>query len=346
MSTLKVDNIENLGGEPFEPSGGSGAAAWARSEASGTLINALNLSGEAVAVGVYEYTFSTPMPNTDYSVVATLTATNQGVATAMIRVDSLTTTGFRVIIAFNSTSLVSAGHSVAVFATNALPPKGGTGTDAWVATIDKAGTIGSSFNIASVNRTAAGRYTVTFTTPMPNATYSVVTAIERTTGFAPAEAAIIDKTTTSFGIFCFNIAAGEGEDYLFNAAVNATNATLPDTFTEEQIQGVIDAQPQGIAKAWVNFTGQGTVSINGSFNVSSITDNGTGDYTVNFTNNMPNANYSFTTGIVYGSTARESVCQIRQGFVLVGSIRVLTGFSYTFPTAEDFPLVSVTIHGD
>jgi hypothetical protein len=48
----------------------------------------------------------------------------------------------------------------------------------------------------------------------------------------------------------------------------------------------------GIAKAWVNFNGTGTVAIRGSFNVSSITDNGTGDYTVNFTTAMPNANYS------------------------------------------------------
>jgi len=48
----------------------------------------------------------------------------------------------------------------------------------------------------------------------------------------------------------------------------------------------------GIAKAWVNFDGTGTPAIRGSFNVSSITDNGTGDYTVNFTTAMPNTNYS------------------------------------------------------
>jgi uncharacterized protein (AIM24 family) len=49
---------------------------------------------------------------------------------------------------------------------------------------------------------------------------------------------------------------------------------------------------QGSAKAWVNFNGTGTVAIRSSFNVSSITDNGTGDYTVNFTTAMPNANYA------------------------------------------------------
>jgi hypothetical protein len=49
---------------------------------------------------------------------------------------------------------------------------------------------------------------------------------------------------------------------------------------------------QGSAKAWVNFNGTGTVAIRASYNVSSITDNGTGDYTVNFTNAFADANYS------------------------------------------------------
>ena len=45
-------------------------------------------------------------------------------------------------------------------------------------------------------------------------------------------------------------------------------------------------------KAWVNFNGTGTVAIRAQYNVSSITDNGTGDYTVNFTNAMPDTNYA------------------------------------------------------
>lgn len=45
-------------------------------------------------------------------------------------------------------------------------------------------------------------------------------------------------------------------------------------------------------RAWVNFNGTGTIAIRASGNVSSITDNGTGDYTVNFTNAMPDANYT------------------------------------------------------
>jgi len=51
---------------------------------------------------------------------------------------------------------------------------------------------------------------------------------------------------------------------------------------------------QFTAKAWVNFNGTGTVAIRDSHNVSSITDNGVGQYRTNFANTMTNANYSFT----------------------------------------------------
>ncbi len=47
-------------------------------------------------------------------------------------------------------------------------------------------------------------------------------------------------------------------------------------------------------RAWVNFNGTGTVAIRASGNVTSITDNGVGQYTVNFTTAMPDANYNVT----------------------------------------------------
>lgn len=56
----------------------------------------------------------------------------------------------------------------------------------------------------------------------------------------------------------------------------------------------------GIAKAWVNFGGTGT--INGSFNVSSITYTATGQYAINFTTAMPNANYAVA-GMSYDANA-------------------------------------------
>jgi len=51
-----------------------------------------------------------------------------------------------------------------------------------------------------------------------------------------------------------------------------------------------------LCKAWVNFNGTGTVAIRASYNVSSITDNGTGNYTVNFTTALADANYSIVGG--------------------------------------------------
>jgi len=45
-------------------------------------------------------------------------------------------------------------------------------------------------------------------------------------------------------------------------------------------------------RAWVNFDGTGTIAIRDSGNISGLTDNGTGDYTVNFTTDMPDTNYA------------------------------------------------------
>ena len=49
-----------------------------------------------------------------------------------------------------------------------------------------------------------------------------------------------------------------------------------------------------IAKAWVNFNGTGTVAIRDSYNIASITDNGTGQHTINYSTSMSDANYSIT----------------------------------------------------
>jgi hypothetical protein len=61
--------------------------------------------------------------------------------------------------------------------------------------------------------------------------------------------------------------------------------------------GIVKVQSNGVttnALAWVNFNGTGTVAIRSSYNVSSITDNGTGIYTVNFATALSDANYAWT----------------------------------------------------
>ena len=58
----------------------------------------------------------------------------------------------------------------------------------------------------------------------------------------------------------------------------------------------------GIAKAWVNFNGNSGAVIRDSENVSSTTDNATGDYTVSFTNNLSDTNYCANVSIARGPT--------------------------------------------
>ena len=70
-----------------------------------------------------------------------------------------------------------------------------------------------------------------------------------------------------------------------STTISGTNGvTFPDSTSMQT--------GQQACKAWVNFNGTGTVAIRESYNVSTITDNGTGDYTVNFTTAMPDANYA------------------------------------------------------
>jgi hypothetical protein len=54
---------------------------------------------------------------------------------------------------------------------------------------------------------------------------------------------------------------------------------------------------QGLAKAWVNFNGTGTIAARDSLNLSSLSDNNTGNYTISFTNSLGNANYLFLSGL-------------------------------------------------
>jgi len=100
--------------------------------------------------------------------------------------------------------------------------------------------------------------------------------------------------------------------------------------------------PLFACRAWVNFNGYGTVAIRASGNVSSITDNGKGDYTVNFTTDMEDANYAATANWTDGSLTRDGqdgpAIPVTYG---VGSVRILltTGSG----SARNASIVSVAI---
>ena len=78
-------------------------------------------------------------------------------------------------------------------------------------------------------------------------------------------------------------------------------------------------------RAWVNFNGTGVVAIRASGNITSITDNNTGDYTVNFTNTMPDAN--FAVSICTRLAATNTFGQMSPDATEIGAsfVRIKTG---------------------
>jgi hypothetical protein len=101
-----------------------------------------------------------------------------------------------------------------------------------------------------------------------------------------------------------NLVSGTVPDARFPATlpvasgVNLTNlpaGNLTGDVAQARLATALNASgaaPLYAARAWVNFNGTGTIAIRASGNVSSLTDNGVGDYTVNFTTVMPDANYA------------------------------------------------------
>ena len=94
-------------------------------------------------------------------------------------------------------------------------------------------------------------------------------------------------------------------------------------------------------QAWVNFNGTGTVAIRASYNVSSITDNGTGQYTVNFTTAMVDANYS----CVYsgGITSATSESMRQDGSQSTTATATIQSLNEPQTAYKDFNFVSVAI---
>jgi hypothetical protein len=82
-----------------------------------------------------------------------------------------------------------------------------------------------------------------------------------------------------------------------------TIATAESTLVQFNASG---SAPVYACRAWVNFNGTGTVAIRASGNVSSITDGGTGIYTVNFTTAMPDADYAAVCSGVVTNTAASA----------------------------------------
>ena len=141
-----------------------------------------------------------------------------------------------------------------------------------------------------------------------------------------------------------NVVLGTGGDTTItnNLTVSGTgNNSIAGTFQFNSGYGSV-ATAYG-CRAWVNFNGTGTVAIRASGNVSSITDNGTGDYTVNFTTAMPDANYSFVSTASGKSGVQSTHIAYIEWTTVPTSSLVRLQTMNTSGTQEDDPYINVAI---
>jgi hypothetical protein len=99
--------------------------------------------------------------------------------------------------------------------------------------------------------------------------------------------------------------------------------------------------PSYSARAWVNFNGTGTVAIRASGNVTSITDNNVGLYTVNFTTAMPDADYSCVASCLDDSAQSGGTVGVNTDSFATSSVRIVLSGSAV--GAQDQSVVSVAI---
>lgn len=131
---------------------------------------------------------------------------------------------------------------------------------------------------------------------------------------------------------------GDGTTYASAAEVTtgteAAKAVAPSTMVSHE----------GVCKGWINFNGTGTIAVNDSYNVSGITDNGTGLYTIAWDTDFGSANYALA-GMAQGNGGSGDPRFVEMyAAPVAGSIQVRT--ANHDGTAQDPTTVTVLAIGD
>lgn len=146
----------------------------------------------------------------------------------------------------------------------------------------------------------------------------------------------------------------------FNDATTLTSAVIPANAVgaTQLVNGSVTAAKLGtteqtrIAKAWVNFNGTTSPgTIRSSYNVSSVTKNGTGDYTVNFATAMADANYSVSLTTVSNSATDCGRIAAIKGVATTGPSNKTTSaisiiFGSTSGSLQDLADINMSIFGN
>jgi hypothetical protein len=145
--------------------------------------------------------------------------------------------------------------------------------------------------------------------------------------------------TTAAGDVAEFISEGSGNwrcvDYVKSVGLGLPSSEVLTLFNAS------GSAPVYACRAWVNFNGTGTVAVRASGNVTGITDNGTGDYTVNFTTAMPDANYAYTIAIAGAAGTSQTQGQINATAPTTSALRVFA--SQVGVGAVDVPGLCVAI---
>ena len=109
----------------------------------------------------------------------------------------------------------------------------------------------------------------------------------------------------------------------------------------------------GKAKAWVNFNGVGVAAVRSQYNVSGITDNGTGDYSPVFSTLMIDSNY--VVGIIIQNTSNSTLYGANSGCIKIGTSFTTSTFNMQAyrqtrladnAALADSDMILVTVHGN
>lgn len=151
----------------------------------------------------------------------------------------------------------------------------------------------------------------------------------------------IDGTGSISGLLAGGLPDGSVTTSEIAASAVTTGKIAGDAITAGKLDGgQSGSAPIYAARAWVNFNGTGTVAIRQSGNVTSITDNGVGLYTINFTTAMSDATYSIVGACSPDTTSGRQTRGIHPLSYSAGSVQINT---VSTANSEDQQFVNVAI---
>lgn len=260
---------------------------------------------------------------------------------------------FKDIVQRNNIAQISlqAHNSGSSFTQSFWLPISGDGTSA-----ANAAAAAASASAASASQTASAASATSASSSASSASTSATNAATSATNALNSASSASTSATNAANSASEAVAAAASITDPLNATNDPTFSSISSLLavSAEWVKGLLPgfvrslfnvggSAPMFACRAWVNFNGGGTPSIRASGNVSSITKNGTGDYTVNFTTAMPDANYSV--GLAFGNGSLSGAYSMHAPFGTPTSsgVRIACATVATTPVLIDAGYINAQI---